>query len=494
MHYIFPDDRNQVTFMQSLDDLVPYDHYVRLIDALIDAIVSANPEEFAYKGQKNSGRRAYNPVTMLKLFLYGYLNSIKTSRKLERECHRNIEVIWLIGNLKPDHKSIADYRKDNAAAIKYVTKKFRHFLRDKGYIQGKLIAIDGSKVKANTNKDMLTIKKIEHRLDHLDKKLDQYLEQLLINDRREDLLEEIDESSSDDDFKDPGSTNQVLLDKISKLQKQVENLQKQKDILLSQSRTSISQSDPQANLMRSRDGMIPAYNTQIAVDQAHHMIAHSHVFDASNDTNLIEPMLKELEQETDLIPEAAVTDSGYYNLTQIENVENTNQTTCYVPRPKHRYDDRPITFNYDEEQDEYRCSEGKRLIRKQKNKVDNGQRYDVYQGIECDRCMLRTQCTTSKYGRLIQRYHNQSWRDTYRRRMSGITAKKMIHLRKQMVEHPFGTIKYWMGKIPLLLRGKKKVTTEINIFTTVYNFRRLLSIESYQDIMDMIQRYDWKMA
>ncbi len=246
--------------------------------------------------------------------------------------------------------------------------------------------------------------------------------------------------------------------------------------------------------MRSRDGMITAYNTQIAVDQANHMIAHSHVFDASNDTNLIEQMLKELEQETDLIPEAAVTDSGYYNLTQIENVENTNKTTCYVPRPKHRYDDRAITFNYDEEQDEYRCSEGKRLIRKQKNKVDNGQRYDVYQGIECDRCISRTQCTTSKYGRLIQRYHNQSWRDTYRRRMSGITAKKMIHLRKQMVEHPFGTIKYWMGKITLLLRGKKKVTTEINIFTTVYNFRRLLSIESYQDIMDMIQRYDWKMA
>jgi transposase len=311
MHYIIPDDRNQVTFMQSLDDLVPSEHYVRLIDALIDAIVSANPGEFAYKGQKNSGRRAYNPVTMLKLFLYGYLNSIKTSRKLERECHRNIEVIWLVGNLKPDHKSIADYRKDNAAAIKYVTKKFRHFLRDKGYIKGKLIAIDGSKVKANTNKDMLTIKKIEHRLDHLDKTLDRYLEQLLINDRREDLLEEIDESSSDDDFKDPGNTNQVLLDKISKLQEQVENLQKQKDILLSQSRTSISQSDPQANLMRSRDGMIPAYNTQIAVDQAYYMIAHSQVFEDSNDTKLLEPMLKELEQETDLIPEAAVTDCGY---------------------------------------------------------------------------------------------------------------------------------------------------------------------------------------
>ena len=104
MHYINPEDRQQITFMQSLDDLVPLDHYVRLIDALVDAIVSANSEQFAYKGQKNSGRRAYNPITMLKLLLYGYLNSIKTSRTLDRECHRNIEVIWLLGNLKPDHK------------------------------------------------------------------------------------------------------------------------------------------------------------------------------------------------------------------------------------------------------------------------------------------------------------------------------------------------------------------------------------------------------
>ena len=195
-----------------------------------------------------------------------------------------------------------------------------------------------------------------------------------------------------------------------------------------------------------------------------------------------------------LNPEATVADSGYFNLIQIETVEDNHQTTCYIPRPKHKNDDRPITFNYVKEQDEYRCSEGKRLVKKQKNKIKNGQRFDLYQGIECDGCPMRTQCTTSKYGRIINRYHNQSWRDTYRRRMVGITAKKISHLRKQMVEHPFGTIKYWMGKIPLLLRGKKKVATEINIFTTVYNFRRLLSIESYHDIMNMINKYDWKMA
>jgi transposase len=492
MHYIFPEDRQQVTFMQSLDDLVSPDHYVRLFDALIDAVFKSNPADFAYKGQSNTGRRAYSPATMLKLYLYGYLNSIKSSRKLERECHRNIEVIWLLGNLKPDHKSIADYRRDNASAIKSITRKFRQFLRDKGYIRGKLIAIDGSKIKANASKDMLSLKKIEQRLGHLDTQLDKYLEQLLINDRQDDLIEEIEDSS--DDYSNPGGPSQALLDKISQLQEQVETLQKQKETLQSQSRSCISPSDPEANLMRSRDGMVPAYNAQIAVDQAHHMIVHSQVFEAPNDTELLEPVLEVLEQEIDLNPEATVTDCGYYNLSQMETVEKNHKTTCYIPRPKHKNDDRPITFNYDKERDEYRCSEDKRLTLKTKNKIKNGQRSSVYQGVECDGCPARTECTNSKYGRIVNRYYNQTWRDTYRRRMAGITAKKMIHLRKQMVEHPFGTIKYWMGKIPLLLRGKNKVTTEIDIYTTVYNFRRLLSIESYSNILEMIKKYDWKMA
>jgi transposase len=490
MHYIYPEDRQQMTFMQSLDDMVAFDHYVRLIDVLVESVVSANLEQFIYKGQNNSGRRAYNPITFLKLYLYGYLNSIKSSRKLECECYRNIEVIWLLGNLKPDFKSISDYRRDNAAAIKFVTRKFRHFLKDNGYIKGKLIAIDGSKVKANTNKDMLTIKKIEYRLKHLDKQLDQYLEQLIVNDLSEDLFEE----ENNDDPNNSNNPNQDLLDKISKLQEQVENLQKQKEQLQSQSRSSISPSDPEAKLMRSRDGMIPAYNTQFAVDDAFDMIAHSNVYDDTSHVKLLEPMLNELEQETDITPDVAVADKGYYNLKQIETVEKNNKTTCYIPRPKHKTDDCPITFTYDKQQDEYRCSQGKRLTKKQKNKIKNGQLSDVYQGVECDGCPVRAQCTSSKYGRIINHYHNQTWRKEYRRRMAGITAKTMMRLRSQIVEHPFGTIKYWMGKIPLLLRGKEKVATEINIYTTVYNFRRLLSIESFHEIMDIIEKYDWKMA
>ena len=234
------------------------------------------------------------------------------------------------------------------------------------------------------------------------------------------MVEEIEDSS--DDYSNPGGPNQALLDKISQLQEQVENLQNQKKILQSQSQSCISPSDPEANLMRSRDGMVPAYNAQIAVDQTHNMIAHSLVTQSPNDTGLLEPVLDALEQEMDLTPEATVTDCGYYNLTQIESVEKNNKTTCYVPRAKHKSDDRPTTFYYDKEQDEYRCSEGKRLILKTKNKTKNGQRSSVYQGIECDGCPVRTECTNSKYGRIVNRYYNQTWRDTYRRRMAGITV------------------------------------------------------------------------
>jgi transposase len=494
MHFIKPESRLQLTFMQSLDDLVPPDHYVRLIDALVEAVISANPEDFAYKGQTNTGRRAYSPSTMLKLLLYGYINSIKTSRKLERECYRNIEVIWLLGQLQPDHKSISDYRKNNYDAIKTITKKFRLFLKDKGYIQGKLMAIDGSKVKANANRDMLTIKKIAHRLERMDEQIDRYLQQLLENDYREDLLEEIEDSSIDDDFGNPGSPNQELLDKIVELQKQVEQLQKHKDYLESQSRRSFSPTDPDARLMKSRDGKVPAYNTQIVVDEAYHMIAHSQVFDAANDAELLEPVLDELSEQLQITPEKTLTDRGYYNLKQMETVETHHKTTCYIPIRKHKDDNRPTTFIYDKENDQYICSQGKRLKLKQKNRINKGQHFDSYQGIECYGCPIRAQCTTSKYGRIVNRFHNQKWREAYRRRMEGVLAKKIIPLRKQMVEHPFGTIRSWMGKIPLLLRGKKGVSTEMNIYSTVYNLRRLLSIESYDNIIEMIQDYNWKLA
>lgn len=490
MHYIPPEDRQQFTFMHSLDDMVGSDHYVRLLDALVEQVVSANPEAFSYKGQHNSGRRAYSPATMLKLYLYGYLNSIKSSRKLERETYRNIEVIWLLGNLKPDHKCISDYRKDNPDSIKFITKRFRQFLKDNGYIKGSLVAIDGTKVKANANRNPVKLKKIEERLTGLDKKIERYLELLMENDQRESGYEE---ETSDNEIDPPNPGNRKLLDKIAALTEQVEKLKEQKHFLEEQSRTNLSPSDPDARLMKSRDGNIPSYNVQSVVDEENKMIAHTEVFDSPVDNVLLEPVLDGLAEEMEIIPDAAVGDCGFYNTGQIESVETRQATTCYVSIPQQKAAEE-ISFIYVKEQDEYRCSEDKRLPLKQKNKFNKGQFYDVYQGIECNDCRLKSKCTKSTYGRTIYRSENHEWQKKYRRRMAGPIAKQMIQLRKEIVEHPFGTIKYWMGKIPLLLRGKVKVATEINIYSTAYNFRRLLSIESFHDILDMIQQYDWKMA
>lgn len=491
MHYIPPADRQQLNFMQSLDEMVASNHYIRLLDRLVDSVISANPESFSYKGQQNVGRRAYSPATMLKLYLYGYLNSIKSSRQLERETHRNIEVIWLLGKLTPDHKSISDYRKDNADSIKFITGQFRHFLKANGYIKGELVAIDGTKVKANADRDMLSLKKIEDRLSGLDKKIEGYLQALLENDHLEDLGED---EASDDDFDQPGHSNQELLEKIAALTQQVEKLKEHKRLLEKQSGKYLSPSDRDAQLMKSRDGMIPAYNVQSVVDDANHMIAHTEVFNTPSDGALLEPMLDALAEAMQIIPQAAAGDKGYHNVTQIESIEERQSTTCYVAIPNHKSNGSEVSFSYDKDQNEYRCSQGNRLVLKQKNKMKGNRLADVYQGVECQDCTLRKKCTTSKYGRILHRYHNHQWLEQYRRRMASPVAKEMMQFRKQTVEHPFGTIKYWMGKIPLLLRGKAGVTTEINIYSTAYNFRRLLSIESFQHIWDMIEQYDWKMA
>ncbi|MBE9542481.1 MAG: transposase, partial [Proteobacteria bacterium] len=192
MHYIKAADRQQFTFIQVLDDLVGPDNPVRVIDTIVDAILEKNPQNFSDKGQSPLGRRAYSPGTFLKLYIYGYLNGISSSRKLETETHRNIELIWLLGNLKPDFKTIADYRKDNGKEIKLLTRRFREFLRDQGLIRGKTVGIDGTRVKANADRSMLTAKKIERRIKSINEKIEDYLGRLMENDKREDILDELD--------------------------------------------------------------------------------------------------------------------------------------------------------------------------------------------------------------------------------------------------------------------------------------------------------------
>lgn len=488
MKYIQPADRQQYHLMSSLEDLVSPEHPVRIIDKIVDSIILSDKKRFEKERQNESGRSAYHPSTHLKLYLYGYFNGISSSRKLEVETYRNKEVIWLLGNLSPDHWTISNYRKENGEDIKYVTKKFREFLKDNGYIKLKTVAVDGSKVKANTNRDMLTKEKIEMKLEGIEKKIEEYLGRIAENDSRDDVIDEILDEGIE-------TVNQKYISKIIELQKQVEKLQNQKDILEEEGRKNISSTDTEAKLMKSRDGMIPAYNIQIAVDAENKMIADSEVVTEEADINQMPKMIESIKEELGQRPEEAIADKGYNKPDLIEKLEKDEKgIKLYVSQEITRKDREEIKFEYDLGKDEYRCSLGKRLVLIQKNKLKRGSFVNVYQGIECEGCPLRDKCTSSKKGRIINRYLNQQWRDNYKAKMLSKIGKEKMLLRKAIVEHPFGTIKYLMGKIPILLRGQKKVSTEINIYTTVYNLKRLINIEPFDSLLIKIKNYKWRTA
>ncbi len=492
MNYIEQQNRNQYQLMSCLDDLVSANHPVRIIDKIVDSIVSSNKERFEKERQTEVGRPKYHDSVKLKLFLYGYFNGISSSRKLEVETQRNKEVIWLLGGLSPDHWTISNYRKEQADDIKFVTKKFREFLRDKGYIKLKTVAIDGSKVKAYTNREMLTIENIDTKLEGIDKKIEEYLSKIAESDRRDEVIEEIE---------DTDQTGEIskYLDKIVQLQKQVEELQKHKERLEKEGRKYISSSDPEARLMKSRDGKIPAYNAQIAVDAENKMIADSEVVTDETDLKMMPKMIESIKEELGEVPEEAIGDRGYNNPDLIEAVEKKisaegGEIKIFTSQEKTIRDKEEITFKYDEQKDEYECSEGKRLVIVVRNKKRRNSFANVYQGIECDNCPIRNKCTKSKKGRIVHRYLNQKWRDQYKARMQSKLGREKTSIRKTIVEHPFGTIKYLMGKIPLLLRGVKKVSTEINLYTTAYNLKRLTNIEPYDYLIEKISNYEWKTA
>lgn len=483
MHYISPKDRTQTSIMQpSLDEMIGLDAEVRILDLLITVIVKQNPGKFRYKGKIRVGRKAYSPETMLKLYLYGYLNKIRSSRNLEAECNRNIEVMWLLGSLAPDFKTISDYRKDNGKQIKFLTHQVKLFLRDKKYIKGGVVAIDGTKLKANAKREMLSRSDLEKRLSRMADEVEDYLSELEEN----DVLDNQDH--------DDRSSHRQLVDKVIKLEQEIEKLQGYKKDMDDRNVNYYSPADPDAKMMKAREGKIPGYNVQSAVDSEHGMIISLEVCDSATDYQQLKPMVDQVEQDIGFVPEIVLADRGYQTPDMIEEVEQDGKTMCAIPAQISSRDKDEIEFQYDEEADEYICSQGKRLVLKQRNKQKGNTIATVYQRKDCYSCPLRSKCTTSKQGRMYYRYHNQEWRDQYRDRIQTRAVKALIKKRKAIVEHPFGTIRAWMGKTQFLLRGRPKVQTEIDLYGTVYNMRRILNIVSFTELKEMIAGYDWKMA
>ena len=466
-----------------LDEMIAEDHYVRLIELLSDQFYQENKELFVVKGQSVVGRKAYSPAMLLGLYLYGYLNGINSSRKLEQECKRNLELCWLCHCLAPDHKTIADYRKDHAGVFPLFAKSFNMLLKQQGYIQGRTISIDGSKLRASASKSY-SVKVIASKLERLQRKSEYYLQALHQADQHEDELEELKQRKVE------------LLLELERLEEKKLKYTKLKENLEQKPAKRISPTDPDARVMKSRQGTHYSYNLQASTDSTFDMVADYWITNKVNDSGLLGQGVEHAENAIDVKVEEVLADAGYYDTAQLEELEDRG-ISCYVAvnynQQKTLADEHGIYFTYEAQQDQYRCSEGNVLEKRSGIKRDNRRATIMqrYVATACLGCVKKSVCTKAEF-RTVYRHHNQEWRDQYQKKMESKRGREKLIQRAASIEHVFGTIKQRMSCHHLLLRGKKKVEAEASLYVYTYNFTRLLNLASFQNIKNQINSFYWK--
>lgn len=468
--------------MLSYDMLVSPENPVRLIDLMCKKFISDNPWRQEWKGTKEKGRKSYPPSVMMALLVYGYFNKITSSRRLETETHRNIEVIWLMEGHRPDHWTICSFRRENESLVKDLLKSFRLFLQEKGYASAKRIVIDGAKFKSYAGREMFTKDSVAKKLDKLDKSIAEYLKQLESNDTHDDELD-----TAREEIK-------TLQEKIEKLEKQKEKLKAINETLELSGKKYLAPNDSDAVLVKGRDGKYAGYNGQAAVEAKGHFIMQNELTTSPVDQDQLKNCVNKTEQEIESTIEEVIADKGYGNTTHIADIEEKG-IECYIPVPKTKREKeqtKGIVFAYDESSDSYTCPQGKKLILSQKNYRSRGAIYNRYKCYECEGCPIRSDCTQSKTGRTCKRNINQKYIDKYKEKLKSEYAKECIKERKTIVEHPFGTIKWMMGKFNFLLTGQHKAQIEYNLYAMAYNLKRLTNHEiPLSELMEQINDYKW---
>ena len=455
--------RAQATlFPDRLDDYLTEENPVRVIDAFIDSLDLAN---LGFKTvPADTGRPAYHPSTLLKLFVYGYLNRIQSSRRLEREAGRNVELMWLLGRLAPDFKTIADFRKDNGRGIKNTCREFIGLCRQMKLFTDAVVAIDGSKFKAvNSKENNYTPKKLKFHIVRVEKHIDEYLKQLEDADREDEKV--IDETP--------------IKDKIAWLQKRHSELKVLEEEVNNHPDKQLSTTDPDSRLMKTQ-GMTRAvcYNVQSAVDTKHHLIV-AHEVTNRQDRGQLCSMGKQAQVALGDKALTVMADKGYYSGQDIKDTQDAGMTPL-VPKSDTSGSEKKGIFNrsqfkYDADRDVYICPANQVLPYRFTN-VEKGltvKRYWV-DAPTCRACELKSQCSNSKQSRRITRWEHQGEIDHLDELMASRPDSMLI--RKQTVEHPFGTIKAWMGATHFLTRGFKNVRTEMNLHVLAYNLKRMMSI------------------
>lgn len=452
---------------ECVDDYVDEHNPVRVVDAFVDMLDLAGLG-FDVKPEA-TGRPGYHPGMMLRIYLYGYLNQVQSSRRLERECGRNLELIWLTGRLKPDFKTIADFRKDNGPAIRKVCQQFMALCRDIGLLDSDIVAIDSSRFKAvNAKAKNYTRGKLKQKLGEIDKAIALYLQDL---DRADEALTKTGSTVP---------TSQIVRTsrKLAHLQKEKQRYRSIEERMDETGETQVSLSDPDAKSMATTARMprVVGYNVQTVVEAKHHLIVAHEVPTLGYDRDALSRMAIAALDSMAADEIEAIADKGYFKCEEILACEEAGITPT-VSKPvtsgasaKGRFD--RADFVYDADRDVYVCPAGEHLIYRYTNE-EAGKTLRSYWSSYCDGCVIKDKCTNSKERR-IRRWEHEDVLDRMQQRIDDDPSK--LALRSMTVEHPFGTIKTWMGNTHFKMRRLQNVATEMALHVLAYNMTRVMNI------------------
>ena len=461
-------DRNQVNLMPlAFDELIDENNPVRVIDAFVE-MLDMNKLNCVYATSKATGRPPYNPKDLLKLYIYGYFNGIRTSRKLERECKRNIELMWLLNNLTPDDKTISSFRKDNKTAVISTFKQFSVLCHELNLIGKEIVAIDGSKFRAcNSRRKSYTKRKIEKMLVHFEQAANKYIE----------LLEQSEKDQTVTDISNLKEKLENAMNRIKELNILAIEVEEKGEI-------SITDSDSR-HMSVSNNGTDISHNVQTAVDEKHHLIVAVDVTSNAQDNGQLTPMADQVKQELGVEEITLLADKGYYNGECLKHCQE-NGITAIVSKQKYgsKTGDDNYTrdkFLYNKEKDVFVCPQGQELICKSSKKAKRIK----YKTEACKNCLYQTNCTTSEKGRDIS---INEYFENYEKADSLFAEYINLYKKRQMiVEHPYGTIKRSLGYTYFLTRGHDNVKNESYLHCLTYNLIRVITIMGVAPLVDILK-------
>ena len=472
--FVEGDDRQQIILLpESLDDYVAEDNPIRAVDVFVNEL-DLRTLGFGVVPAV-TGRPSYHPAVLLKIYLYGYLNRIQSGRRLERETQRNLELMWLTGRLCPDFKTIADFRRDNGSAIRSVCRQFVMLCRRLNLFSQAIVAIDGSMFKAvNAHDRNFTRAKLDKRMRQIDQSIERYLTEMDTADRQQPDVAE--------------ARTARLGQKIKALKAEMQDL-KQHQVQLEQApEGQISLTDPDARAMSTSNGRgVVGYNVQTAVDTKHHLIVAHEVTNTGSDRHQLSKMASQAKAAMGASVLQAIADRGYFNGDEILACDKAD-ITAFVSKPMTSAAKAEGRFNkddfiYDAPSDEYRCPAGSRLIWRFARE-EHGHLINRYWSSDCPRCPIKAQCTPSKYRR-VSRWEHEATLEAMQSRLD--KNPKAMRIRRQTVEHPFGTFKDWMGATHFLTKTLEHVSTEMSLHVLAYNFKRVMKIVGMSTLMEAMQ-------